>query len=172
MVQKSHICKTVYWSALGFQILLLLFLHSLIVCHILLFECWIFSIPSRCQTVWIQIRPDVFSGLIWIHSVCKGYQQMTKVATSWQGVKHRTTSWYYFLAKTLAKVNFIWLKLFPFGLSVDFNKIWARVSPDKCIKLLWNTASQTLIISYLIYKYTSLKQTYKQTLYKLIIFSD
>ena len=40
------------------------------------------GIPSECQTVWIQIRPDVLSGLIWIQTVCKGYKQMTKVATS------------------------------------------------------------------------------------------
>ena len=36
-----------------------------------------------CQTVWIQIRPDV---LIWVQTVCKGYQQMTKVATSGESV--------------------------------------------------------------------------------------
>ena len=29
---------------------------------------------------------------------------------------------YYFLAKTLAKVNFTWLQLFPFGKSVGYNK--------------------------------------------------
>ena len=27
----------------------------------------------------IQIRPDILSGLIWIQTVCKGYQQMTLV---------------------------------------------------------------------------------------------
>ena len=51
-----------------------------------------FSIPSECQTVWIQVRPDILSGLIWVQTVCKGYQQMTKVATIWQRVKYRTTS--------------------------------------------------------------------------------
>ena len=42
------------------------------------------GIPSECQTVWIQIqiRPDVLSGLIWVQTVCTGYQQMTKVATN------------------------------------------------------------------------------------------
>ena len=33
------------------------------------------AIPSECQTVWIQIRPNVLSGLIWVQSVCKSYQQ-------------------------------------------------------------------------------------------------
>ena len=33
------------------------------------------------KTVWIQIRPDILSGLIWFQTVCKNYQQMTKVST-------------------------------------------------------------------------------------------
>ena len=35
------------------------------------------GIPSECQTDWIQTRPDVLSGLIWVQSVCKGYEQTT-----------------------------------------------------------------------------------------------
>ena len=31
----------------------------------------------QCQIVWIQIRPDVLSGLIWVQNVCKGYLQRT-----------------------------------------------------------------------------------------------
>ena len=42
----------------------------------------IFQEYHQCQTVWIQIRPDVLSGLIGVQTVCKGYQQTTKVATS------------------------------------------------------------------------------------------
>ena len=37
------------------------------------------GIPSECKTIWIQIRPDVSSGLIWIQTVCKVYQQTTLV---------------------------------------------------------------------------------------------
>ena len=37
------------------------------------------GILSECQTVWIQIRPIILSGLIWVQTVCKGYQQMTIV---------------------------------------------------------------------------------------------
>ena len=29
----------------------------------------------QCQTVWIQIRSNVMSSLIWVQTVCKGYQQ-------------------------------------------------------------------------------------------------
>ena len=33
----------------------------------------------KCQTVWIQIRPDVWSIMIWVQAVCKVYQQKTLV---------------------------------------------------------------------------------------------
>ena len=32
-----------------------------------------------CQTVWMKLRPNVLSDLIWVQSVCKGYQQRTNV---------------------------------------------------------------------------------------------
>ena len=35
-----------------------------------------------CQMVWIQIKTDVLLVLIWVQTVCKGYQKMTKVAVS------------------------------------------------------------------------------------------
>ena len=38
-----------------------------------------FRNKSECQTVWIQIRPDIKSGLIWVQTVWKGYQQRTPV---------------------------------------------------------------------------------------------
>ena len=34
----------------------------------------------ECQTVWIQISTDFSSILIWLQTVCKGYQQTTKVS--------------------------------------------------------------------------------------------
>ena len=34
------------------------------------------DIPSECQTVWVQIRPDKMLDLIWVQIVCKGDQQM------------------------------------------------------------------------------------------------
>ena len=44
-----------------------------------LFQKKISGIQSECQTVWIQIRPNILSGLIWHQAICKGYQQMTIV---------------------------------------------------------------------------------------------
>ena len=40
------------------------------------------GIPSENLTVWIQIRPNILSGLIWVQTVCKDLQQMKKVAAS------------------------------------------------------------------------------------------
>ena len=37
------------------------------------------GIPSECQTVWIQIRPNKTSGLIWFQTDYKSYQQPTLV---------------------------------------------------------------------------------------------
>ena len=48
----------------------------------LIFSKNLLGILSECQTVWIQIRPDLLSGLI---GVCKCYQQTTKLATSRDG---------------------------------------------------------------------------------------
>ena len=44
-------------------------------------------IPLECQTVWSQIRPHISSGLTWVQTVCKGYQQTTKVAASKERIK-------------------------------------------------------------------------------------
>ena len=41
------------------------------------FKNFFSGIPSLCQTVWIQIRPDKMSGLIWVQTDCISYQQTT-----------------------------------------------------------------------------------------------
>ena len=40
-----------------------------------LFQKLFSEIQSECPTDWIQIRPDIFLGLIWVQTVCKSYQQ-------------------------------------------------------------------------------------------------
>ena len=37
---------------------------------------------SECQAIWIQIRTDILSVLIWVQTVTKGHQQTTNVAAS------------------------------------------------------------------------------------------
>ena len=44
------------------------------------------GIPSECQIVWIQVRPNILSGLIWVQSVCKSYQQTTLVGKIISGI--------------------------------------------------------------------------------------
>ena len=52
---------------------------TLYYCAIFYFlDAGFFSIPSEWRTVWILIRPDILSGLIWVQTVCKGYQQTKK----------------------------------------------------------------------------------------------
>ena len=77
-------------------------LDSLTLCMLGNFSCFLLSadffqnqlfrkilsgIPSECQTAWIQIRIDVILVLIWFQTVCKGYQQTIKVATSKERVE-------------------------------------------------------------------------------------
>ena len=52
------------------------FLMSADFFQIQLFQKILSEISTWCQTVWIQIRPDILSGLIWVQIVCKGYQQI------------------------------------------------------------------------------------------------
>ena len=98
---------------LDFQILLLLFLHTLSLCHILLFGCWIFSINSLDPDQAHQgpnclqglSADNKMSGWIWVQTVCKGYQQTTKVCKELNTKKLvDTTVW----LKP-------WLKLISFG---------------------------------------------------------
>ena len=85
--KMTYLQKKVYFDQLlDYRILLLLFLHTLLFWHILHFGCWIYSIASGCQTVWIQIRPDILSGLIWVQTVCKVISR-----NSGQKVKYKTT---------------------------------------------------------------------------------
>ena len=45
-----------------------------------LFSKTLSGIPPVYQTVWILIRPDVLSGLIWVQTIYKGYRQTTQVS--------------------------------------------------------------------------------------------
>ena len=58
-----------------------------------LFRKILSGIPSGCQTVWIQIQRDILSSLVWVQTVCKGYQRTTKVASSRQRVDNGFMMW-------------------------------------------------------------------------------
>ena len=44
---------------------------------------------SECRTIWIQIRTDTLSVLIWVQTVCKVYQQMAEVPASKERAKKK-----------------------------------------------------------------------------------
>ena len=62
------------------------------------------GLPSECQTDWIQIRPDVLLGLIWVQTVCKSYQQTT------QGDEELKTNFSY----SFMALNTLFYILFPY----------------------------------------------------------
>ena len=53
------------------------FLSSADCFHNQLFRKLLSGIQPKCQTDWIQIRPNILSVLFWVQSVCKDYEQMT-----------------------------------------------------------------------------------------------
>ena len=50
-----------------------------------LFRKILSGISSDCQSVWIQIRSEVLSGLIWVQTVCKGYQKTALAGKEFKG---------------------------------------------------------------------------------------
>ena len=86
------------WLHVGEQLTLCMLdnFSCIFCCHLLTFfskltfSKILLGIPSERQTIWIKIRPDIpdiLSGLIWVQTVCNGYQQPTKVATGMERVK-------------------------------------------------------------------------------------
>ena len=51
----------------------ILYFHLLINFKINFLEINLSGLPSEWHTVWIQIRPDILSDLIWVRTFWKGY---------------------------------------------------------------------------------------------------
>ena len=102
----TYLWKSVFWSAFIIRSLFISVPYfTLLMLDLFQNNQGVKQFGSRSGTMFC--RPDL----------CPNYQQMTKVATSWQRFNSRTISWYYFLAKTLALSQFslapsfsIWLK--------------------------------------------------------------
>ena len=147
MVQKLRICGKVYFDQLlNFQILLLLFLHTLLL-YILLFGCLIFSKPLGCQTV--GSRSGLTFCQAWSGSklFAKIISRQQKSPVSGKRLETKqlfeTTFWlkpwqklhvisfgsnFFHLAKVLV--------LFLFGLSVGYNKFSSQCKPGTSIHYL------------------------------------
>ena len=111
MVQKLHICEEVYFDQLlECPILLLSFLHTLLLCHILLFLTMDFFNNLKVSNsldpdqVRRSVGPDMGpSSLQRLKSPLAGDELNTKKNVD-------TTFWL-----KLAKISLIWLQLFPSG---------------------------------------------------------
>ena len=90
---SSPWCKT-NWC-LAWLLACWVILHAFYVSPAEFFKIYIFKEffweYDQCQTLRIQIRTDILSVLIWVQTVCKGYQQTTKVTVQGksQGHHHR-----------------------------------------------------------------------------------
>ena len=132
MVQKLHIYENVYFDqSFGFSKYKQCLYYSFTLYHCAIYNslnAGCFSIPSGCQKRWIQRRPYILYGS----------KLFAKVIGRWQkppphpppphppaGKDLNTEQLldnHYFLAKTLTKINFIWLQLFSIWL-----KCWCHV---------------------------------------------
>ena len=85
----------IYNSDIAYWVILHAFLKSVDFFQNLFFFRKILSgLPLECQTVWIKIRPDILSGLVWVPTVCKCYQTrilVGKESTSHEYLKNETT---------------------------------------------------------------------------------
>ena len=91
---------------------MLSFLHTLLLCPILLFGCWIFSIPSG-NRVSKNLDPDQARHFV---GPDLGPNCLQRLSADIAGKELNTkqlvdTFW----LKPWLKLNFIWLQLFPFG---------------------------------------------------------
>ena len=59
-----------------------------------LFRKILSGIPPDCQTGWILIRPVFMTDLIWVQTVCKGYQQTTIVGKELELYEDKSNNFY------------------------------------------------------------------------------
>ena len=80
-ITKFVVCCNCDWhfNSLPTRLFFMLFCRLLILFQNQLFRTILSRISSECLTVWIRIRPDILSGLIWVQTVCKDYQHTTLV---------------------------------------------------------------------------------------------
>ena len=86
------------------------------------------------QMVWTKIRTDIMSVLIWVQSICKGYQQMTKVAASKERVNPLHV-WYYLSTAFLLK-NYIFAKNSIRNV-ISVKQFWIQIRLDVLSGLIW-----------------------------------
>ena len=84
---------------------------------------------SEYQTHWVQIRPDILSGLIWVQSVCKGYEQTTLAGNDF--IRLGNDSNHFMNSRRLTLLKFIGVRYYTI---IDFNEVDRRIYlPEKVI---------------------------------------
>ena len=81
---------------------------------------------SECQTVCIQIRTDRASVLIWVQTVCKDYQQTTKVTTSSERVY---SACLVILQLFWWSADFVTFSIFLSGITSECQTVWIQIRP-------------------------------------------
>ena len=112
------------------------------------------GISLVCQTVWILIRPDKMSGLIWIQTVCSRYQQTTLVGkelvyevllfhkTQYQkafypySANHKTADDIFGCGLLTFFKIFIFQKTL-FGTPPECQTVWIQIRTDRLLVLIW-----------------------------------
>ena len=110
---------------------------------------------SECQTVWIQIRTDILSVLIWVQTVCKQYQLTTKFAASKErvnlSIRVRTglkSTWIYrTVLKSPWKLNLPWKVLVKH--SVALKSPWILPFTGGFNTVFWDPYQYKLVCLYL-----------------------
>ena len=105
VIQKLHICESVFCQLLDFPILHILFLHTLLLCHMLEF--------FNTTRVSNSLHPDQARHFVGPDLGPNCLQRLLADNKSHpKGAELNTKQLVDTLAKTLAKVNFIWLQFF------------------------------------------------------------
>ena len=91
---------------------------------------------SECETAWIQIKTDILSVMIWVQTVCKGYQKTIKFTTSRERVNRLRKSMFDF---SQFQVSGTPIKLQCLGQSVFwiiFLRLQQNLSTGQCLPVL------------------------------------
>ena len=95
---------------------------------------------SECQTFWIKIRPDILLGLGWVQTVCKGYQQTTKLPLARKESNKDINSACLAIFKLFCHLSiFFKIKIFRklFQKYHQSQSVWIQIRPDILSGLIW-----------------------------------
>ena len=126
-------------------------LRLLIIFKINIFKQF-FQEYHQCRTVWIQIRPDILSGLVWVQTDCKDYQQTALASGSSdivyifrQAEIYGIEAWilwglaeiptaFLLLPRPWKCVLLVSKRMFQMFFMWEFNCVWRKIQKNTCGK--------------------------------------